>query len=274
MIESDGAHPELVALRREVEDLRLAVRARDDFIAIAAHELRNPMTPILGMTELALKAARRGEGACPPRVITLLGGLQRAVQDYAQRATRLLDVSRIETGNLRLEPSATDISVLVLSVVQGYKTAALRASSRLDVDLAGGIVGAWDRLAVEQVVENLVSNALKFGMGKPITVQLRSDGQSAVLTVQDRGIGMPADQQDRIFGRFEQVVTQHRGAGFGIGLWVACRLISAMNGQLAVSSNLGEGSTFTVTLPLIAPASVPPESAPPESAPPESTPPD
>ena len=90
-------------------------------------------------------------------------------------------------------------------------------------------------------------------MGKPVTVQLRSDGQTAFLTVRDRGIGMPAEQQDRIFGRFEHVVTQHRGTGFGIGLWMTCRLVSAMNGQLAVSSNLNEGSIFAVTLPLSSP---------------------
>ena|ERR1700733_1486410 len=113
----DDALSELAALRREIEELRLAVRARDDFIAIAAHELRNPMTPILGMTELALKAARSVKGVCPPRVVTLLEGLQRAAQDYIQRATRLLDVSRIETGNLELEVSPADLTALVLSIV-------------------------------------------------------------------------------------------------------------------------------------------------------------
>ncbi|MBV1800532.1 HAMP domain-containing sensor histidine kinase [Siccirubricoccus sp. G192] len=83
-----------------------------------------------------------------------------------------------------------------------------------------------------------------------MTLRLRSDGRSAVLEVQDRGVGMPPEQQTRIFGRFEQVVGQHRGSGFGIGLWVASRLVAAMDGRIAVSSRPGEGSTFTVTLPL------------------------
>ena len=111
----------------------------------------------------------------------------------------------------------------------------------------------WDRLAVEQVVENLLSNALKFGAGQPVTLRLRSDGRSARLDVQDRGIGMSPDQQARIFGRFEQIVAQHRGSGFGVGLWVANRLVAAMGGRIAVSSRPGEGSTFTVTLPLSPP---------------------
>ena len=258
--EVDGAASELVGLRQQVEqlsqqveELRQAVRSRDDFIAIAAHELRNPMTPIVGIAELALTAARSAGGTCPPRIAALLERLQRIVQDYVKRATRLLDVSRIEAGNLRLEPSLIDLSALVLSVAQRYDVPVQRGRSKLDLDIQDGVGGLWDRLAVEEIIENLLSNALKFGLGKPVSVRLRSDGRSAQLDVQDRGIGMPADQQTRIFGRFEQVVTQHRGSGFGIGLWVASRLVTAMDGRIAVSSRVGEGSTFTITLPLAPP---------------------
>jgi two-component system OmpR family sensor kinase len=106
---------------------------------------------------------------------------------------------------------------------------------------------------VEQVIENLLSNALKFGIGQPVILRLRSDARSARLDVQDRGVGMSPDQQARIFGRFEQVIAQHRGSGFGVGLWVAERLIAAMGGHITVSSRLGEGSTFTVALPLAPP---------------------
>ncbi|HEY2198815.1 MAG TPA: HAMP domain-containing sensor histidine kinase, partial [Mycobacterium sp.] len=143
-----------------------------------------------------------------------------------------------------------NLSALVLVVVQKYAVAARRGGSPLDLDIEQSVVGLWDRLAVEQAVENLLSNALKFGAGKPVTVRLRSGEGSACLEVQDRGIGMLADQQARIFGRFEQAVTQHRGSGYGVGLWVANRLVRAMDGRIAVSSRVGEGSTFTITLPL------------------------
>jgi signal transduction histidine kinase len=247
---SDDASSELTALRQQVEELRQAVRARDDFIAIAAHELRNPMTPLLGVADLALAAARAAGDTCPPRVTALLERMQLIVQDYVRRATRLLDVSRIEAGNLQLEPAATDLSALVLSVAQRYEAKATRGRSPLELDVEGGVCGVWDRLAVEQVAENLLSNALKFGVGKPVTLRLRSDERSARLEVQDRGIGITPDQQARIFGRFEQVVSQHRDAsGFGIGLWVANQLVGAMGGGITVSSRLGEGSTFTVMLP-------------------------
>jgi two-component system OmpR family sensor kinase len=241
---------ELMALRHQVENLQQAVRARDDFIAIAAHELRNPMTPIAGLTEFALAAARKADGLCPPLIMGLLERLQSAVQEFIKRATRLLDVGRIEAGNWRLEPSLVDLSTLVLGVVQRYDIAAKHGGSSIDLEVEPEVAGTWDRLAVEQVLENLLSNGLKFGSGKPMTVRLRSDGRFAQLQVQDRGIGMQPDQQTRIFGRFEQVMSQHRGTGFGVGLWVSNKLVTAMGGRITVSSRMGDGSTFTVTLPL------------------------
>jgi signal transduction histidine kinase len=246
---------ELAELRQQVAELREAVRARDDFITIAAHELRNPMTPIMAVADLALKAAHGAPSTCPPRVTALLERMQFLVENFIQRSTRLLDVSRIAAGNLRLEPSLIDLSALVISVAQRYESIAAHARSRLELDVEHGVCGVWDPLAVEQVVENLLSNALKFGMDQPVTLRLRSDGASVQLDVQDRGVGMPPDQQTRLFGRLEQVVTQHQGSGFGVGLWVANRLITAMGGRITVTSDLGKGSTFIVILPLPSPDS-------------------
>ena len=246
----DDAASELAELRQQVAELRAAVRARDDFIAIAAHELRNPMTPIMGVAELALKAARDAEGSFPPRITTLLERMQLLAQDFIQRSTRLLDVSRIESGNLRLVPSMTDLSSLVRSVAQRYDVLADRSHSPLELDVEDGINGVLDRLAVEQVIENLLSNALKYGIGEPVTLRLRLDGRSVQLDVLDRGVGISPDQQAQLFKRFEQVVAQHRGGGFGVGLWLANRLVMAMEGRIDVASCVGKGSTFTVTLPL------------------------
>lgn len=250
----DDDDAELTILREQVEALRKAVRARDDFIAIAAHELRNPMTPLSGLTELALAAARKAEGTCPPRVTSLLERLQKAVQAYIGRATRLLDVSRLQTDNLQLKPRPTDLSQIVLATVRRYEVAAAHQRCNLEADIGPGIGGLLDPLAVEQVVDNLLSNALKFGAARPVTIRLRSDGDAARLDVRDQGIGMSPEQQTRIFGRFEQIVSHHRRSGFGVGLWLANRLVSAMGGRITVSSHPGEGSTFTVTLPLSPPS--------------------
>ena len=154
---------EIDRLRQLVEEQRLAIRARDDFIAIAAHELRNPMTPILGVAQLAYAAARRS-GSTPPRVKALLEQMQVAVEEFINRATKLLDVSRIESGNLRLEPTETDVSALVASVAKRYAAEAARRRSRIDLDIEPSVIGYLDPLAVEQVIDNLMSNALKFGI--------------------------------------------------------------------------------------------------------------
>ena len=249
-VDHDVIASEVADLRQQVAELRQAVRARDDFIAIAAHELRNPMTPIMMVAEMALKAARDAEGGCPPRVTTLLERMQLLAQDFIQRSVRLLDVARIESGNLRLLAAETSLSSLVRTLGQTYEIIAARSHGLLELDIEDGVTGVLDQLAVEQVIENLLSNALKFSNGEPVTLRLRSEGSMAQLAVQDRGIGMAPDQQARLFGRFEQVMAQHRGAGFGIGLWLSNHLVMGMGGSIDVTSSLGQGSTFTVTLPL------------------------
>ncbi len=254
---SDVTGDELADLRAQVAELHCAVRARDDFITIAAHELRNPMTPLIGLADLALAAALAASGTCPPRVTMLLERLQLLTHAFIERSSRLLDVSRIAAGNLHLEPSQVDLSALVLAVVQKYEATAARLRSPVGLGIQHGVTALLDRHAMEQVAENLLSNALKYGAGKPLSVRLRADAGSAWLDIQDHGIGMEPDHQARIFGRFEQLVAQHQGAGFGVGLWVTDHLVTAMGGQIAVSSHPGSGSTFTVRLPLAPPSSGP-----------------
>jgi signal transduction histidine kinase len=172
------------------------------------------------------------------------------VRDFVRRSTTLLDVSRIAAGNLRIEPSKVDLSEIAREVVDRAELAARLARSRLQADLQDGVVGMWDRLALEQVVENLLSNALKFGAGKPVTLTLRSDGEAAQLAVRDRGIGISEADRARIFQRFERAVTQREHGGFGVGLWLANQLVVGMGGTIDIESTPGEGATFLVRLPL------------------------
>jgi signal transduction histidine kinase len=195
-------------------------------------------------------AAQKAEGACPPRVLALLERLQGLVQEYMKRATILLDMSRMEAGKLQLQSTAVDLSFLVHSMAERYEAVAAHQHCPLERDIEDAISVEGDTLAIEQIVENLLSNALKFGAGKPVSLRLRAEESTARVEVQDRGIGMSADQQVRIFGRFEQVVANHSGSGFGLGLWIANGLITAMDGRLNVVSRPGEGSTFEARLRL------------------------
>jgi two-component system OmpR family sensor kinase len=235
---------------RLIEELREAVRARDEFVAVAAHELRNPMTPILMQVGLLL-AATKNPDRCRPEVITpRLELLEVAVTEFVRRSTTLLDVSRIAAGNVRIEVAEVNLSALIRGVVSRMAVAAQRARCRLDEDLQEGVVGMWDPLALEQVAENLLTNATKFGAGKPIAVILRADRQTAKLIIRDEGIGISEEDRARIFQRFEQAVTRREHGGFGIGLWLANQLIVAMGGTIIVESTPGQGTTFTVMLPL------------------------
>lgn len=235
---------------RLIEELREALRARDEFVAIAAHELRNPMTPIL-MQVGGLLAAARDPRRCRPELLApRLEILELAVQEFVRRSTALLDVSRIAAGNLRIEPAEVDLTGVVRAVVDRAGMVARMARSPIEATLQDGVVGRWDRLALEQVTENLLSNALKFGAGRPVEVALAADGGAARLAIRDRGIGISEADRARIFGRFERAVTRREHGGFGIGLWLANQLVTAMDGAIAVEGGPGGGTVFTVTLPL------------------------
>jgi two-component system OmpR family sensor kinase len=235
---------------RLAAELAQAVRARDEFIAIAAHELRNPMTPILGYAEYLLAVGRRPESACPEAIIVALARLVSLIGDYIKRATTLLDVSRITAGTLRAELSLVELSGVMRQAVERHRPEAERSGCRLRPSIEDNVSGLLDRLAVEQIADNLLSNAIKYGAGEPIEVLLVRHGARAKLTVRDRGIGISQADQARIFDAFERAVTRREHGGFGIGLWVVRQLVDTMHGEIHVTSRRAKGSTFTVTLPL------------------------
>jgi two-component system OmpR family sensor kinase len=167
-----------------------------------------------------------------------------------KRATTLLDISRLTSGNFHLDLAMVDISAVVSHVVADFALHAEAAGSALSLSIEKGIVGLVDRTAVEEIAENLVSNAVKYGEGKPIDVTLGREGGEIRLEVRDRGLGISAENQTRVFEQFERLVTGRATSGFGLGLWVVGQLTEAMGGTIAIESRLREGSTFTVRLPL------------------------
>jgi signal transduction histidine kinase len=235
---------------RLIAELHEAVRARDEFVAIAAHELRNPMTPILlqvsGLAAMVRDPARCRSDVLAPRIELL----ERAVEEFVRRSTALLDVSRIAAGNVPLDTVETDLTAVVSSVMDRARLAARAVGTLLEPDLQDGVVGLCDPLALEQVTENLISNAVKFGAHKPVAIRLVSDGRIARLTVRDRGIGISEPDRARIFGRFERAVARRDHGGFGVGLWLVNQLVTAMGGGIEIETAPGEGTTFIVTLPL------------------------
>ncbi len=248
MVEDDLSS-RLDRLRRENQELRAAVQARDDFIAIAAHELRNPMTPLIAQVEILRNLARQHGSAIPERLSNGLERLDRIASQYMKRATTLLDISRLTSGRFGLEPARLDASGLVREAAEAIAPYAARAGCALSLAIEDNLVGVGDRLALEQITDNLLSNAIKYGAGKPIHLALARDAAGLHLSVRDHGIGISEEDKARIFARFERAVAREHTGGFGVGLWVVGQLVAIMGGAIAISSQPGEGSTFTVRLP-------------------------
>ncbi len=204
------------------------------------------MTPIAGEVELLLRMARRQE--VPSAILAGLERLEASIRHYVRRATTLLNVSRANSGQIPLEPVAFDIAELVCQTVSRFAPAAERARCPLQLDVQPEIAGVWDHLAVEQILDNLLSNALKFGAGRAVSVSLAADESCVTLTVRDEGAGISEQDQARIFGRFEQAVGQRQHGGFGVGLWLVRSLVGAMGGSITVESAPGQGAAFTVRL--------------------------
>ncbi len=237
--------------RAEEERLRLAqageaIRLRDDFLSIASHELKTPLTALqlqlLNLREQVRpdddKAARNMERA--NRIAARLGQLVEA----------LLDVSRIATGKFKLTPESFDLGDTAREIVDRLHDSAKAAGCGLSVEIAGSFQGRWDRLRIEQVLMNLISNAIKYAAGQPIQVWLSRDGDTAVMEVRDRGPGIPEAELSRIFERFERVALARHYGGMGLGLYVARQIVEAHGGTITASNLPRGGACFTVRLPL------------------------
>ncbi len=151
---------------------------------------------------------------------------------------------------MAIELEELDFANLCRELIDQLSEEASRRGSRVDVRIEGPAVGLWDRRRMEQVVGNLLTNAIKYGEGRPIEVELHSEGKQAVLRVRDHGIGISPGDTRRIFERFERAVSDRNFGGLGLGLWIANEIVQASGGTLEVESALGQGSTFTLRMPL------------------------
>jgi two-component system, OmpR family, sensor kinase len=230
-----------------IAELRDAVRARDDFLAIAAHELRNPLTPILLCVQLIRGAEQSGDSV---KARAELDRLDRLLKHFVARTTALLEVAQISSNKLHLKPSRLDLSELTKRILNDYAPLILRSGSELTANIQNGIIAHLDELAISEIMENLLSNAIKYGEHKPIELTLTATDDSAQIVVRDNGIGIDGKDQDRIFERFERVVRREGHSGFGIGLWLTRNLAESMGGSITAIGKPGTGSVFTVKLPI------------------------
>lgn len=238
--------------RRLFDDLQQAVRARDEFLSIASHELKTPLTSLqLQLSRLErLRQADVSPRLSDEKVGKMLTTVQRQTERLTQLVNTLLDVTRVASERIELDREELDLTALVEAVLLAQRPAMERAGCVLSLTASPGVVGAWDRARIQTVVSNLLANAIKYGPGKPIEVIVDRRENAALLQVKDHGIGIPEREQARIFQRFERAVPEEHYGGFGLGLWLARQIVDAHGGTIRFESAPGKGSAFTVELPL------------------------
>lgn len=238
---------------RLVADLRAAVTARDEFLSVASHELRTPLSTLrLQATLLARWLAQASLGEHEAALRMHFGVIERQAKRLEKLTAELLDVTRMTSGRFELHRETMDLVTLTQEIVARYRGERIGESPDVALDSDPSAIGEWDPFRLDQVISNLLVNAIRYGAGKPILVTVRCVGAVARVVVEDQGIGIAEDQKERIFGQFERAVSSQHYGGLGLGLWIVKQVVEAHRGTVTVDSTLGQGSTFTVTLPLAA----------------------
>ena len=243
------AQAELLQLTQE---LQASVRARDEFLSLASHELKTPLTTLKLQAQLLQRGVEKNDARLlnPERIGQLAEQSNRQIGRLERLIDDMLDISRIRTGRLTLRPEETDFVGLVREVLERMHPQF--SAARLPVpelSASTAIIGFFDRLRMEQVLTNLLTNAIRYGGGQPISVRVAEAGERVRLEVSDRGMGIAPENQERIFERFERVVGSSEVSGLGLGLFITREIVRAHGGDVRVESQLGHGSNFIVEIP-------------------------
>ncbi|BAQ74516.1 MULTISPECIES: hybrid sensor histidine kinase/response regulator [Pseudomonas] len=239
-------------LQATQNELEQAVRMRDDFMSIVAHEVRTPLNGLILETQLRkMHLARENAAAFSlDKMHAMVDRDERQIKSLIRLIEDMLDISRIRTGKLSIRPSRFDLAQLVRGLVENFAPQVEAAQSSLTLQAEQPLEGQWDEFRIEQVISNLLTNALRYGAKSPIEVRVYAEDGEARVEVRDHGIGISEDNQKRIFQQFERVSASHVAAGLGLGLFISEQIVTAHGGTITVESRLGQGARFRVSLPL------------------------
>ena len=239
--------------RRAADEERLqllqtqeALRLRDEFLSIASHELKTPLTALLLQLQTLLQSVQDADEKLRRRAERAY----RSGDRLTDLVEMLLDVSRIATGKFTLEKSPTDLGAILADIVERFDDQAARQRCVVSLRMVSPVLGRWDGLRLDQVITNLLANALKYAAGHPIDLVGATDGANGIIEVRDQGPGISRPDQERIFQRFERASSPRHFGGLGLGLYVARQICEAHGGTLTLSDVQPHGVCFRVTLPL------------------------
>jgi PAS domain S-box-containing protein len=232
---------ENASLYRQAQE---ALQSRDEFLTIAAHEIRGPVTSI----HLAVQGLQRRtvSAAAMPELLDII---EREDRRLARFVDELMDLGKIQSGQVYLNLEEVDLGDVVRRAVSSLRAEVTASRSALSITTEGRPVGQWDKNGLQQVVTNLLSNAIKFGEGKPVAIAVREHEGRTTLQVKDHGMGICQVMLDRIFKPFERGVPVRHYGGLGLGLFITRTIVESLGGVVRVESQPNEGSTFTVELP-------------------------
>lgn len=238
------------------EEAQTAIRVREDFLAIASHELKTPLTPLKLKIQALAKIAQSDElvSALPrelrARLEKALISSDGEIDRLVRLADNLLDVSQIRAGKFSLRLEKFELGALVHQVVERHRFEVEAAGGSIELRIDENLRGNWDPFRIEQVITNLLTNAIRYGKGKPIRLHAFKIFECAILEVQDHGIGIARENQEKIFERFERATSVWNWGGMGLGLYITRQILELHRGSIEVDSEIDVGSTFRVSLPL------------------------
>ncbi|MDM0013915.1 hybrid sensor histidine kinase/response regulator [Variovorax sp. J22P168] len=252
-----ASHRQQEALVQQLQctqrELERAVRMRDDFMSMVSHELRTPLNTLYLETQVRKLHLTKGNMAPfgPDRLPAMIERDQRQIQNMVRLIDDMLDVTRMRSGTLSVQPRDSDLAQLARGVVESLAQQAEAVGPPIALEAPASVPGRWDEFRIEQVLTNLLTNALRYGAGKPVQVTVGQDGGFAWVRVRDHGIGIAAADHGRIFEQFERTEdSRKRAAGLGLGLYIAREIVQSHGGEIRVESAPGEGATFDMRLPL------------------------
>lgn len=243
---------DITEMKQKEKKLEEALKARDQFLSMASHELKTPLTSMKLQAQLNLRNLMSQKEIPLERQIHLANQTNQLVGRLTKLIDDMLDVSRIRTGKLKLDKSQHEMGDIVREVVLRMSVVfeALNLPTP-HVNVEEKIIGFWDRFRIEQVIGNLLTNAIRYGKGKPVEVRIRLEDEHVFVSVKDSGYGIAREDLCRIFDRFERASHSSEISGLGLGLFISREIVASHGGQILVESEVDQGSTFHVCLPLM-----------------------